>query len=91
MNFQVQTHTFSRFTFSFLQYSFKFVNATLQVSSLHVPPYTVWCLVPYVFIYTFISMFLNGGNKNSVLVNDKILVIFFNPWKHMPGDYLKYG
>jgi len=68
MKFQIQTRAFSRFTFSFLKYSSKCFDATLQVLRLHVPPYTVRSLVPYVFIYTFISMFLHGDNKKLFLL-----------------------
>jgi hypothetical protein len=51
MKFQIETRAFSRFTFSFLQYSSKYFDAAVQVSRLHVPPYAVWCLVPYVLTW----------------------------------------
>jgi hypothetical protein len=54
-------------------------GAAVQVSRCHVPPFAAWCLMPYVFIYTFISMFLHGGDKTPVLVDDNVLVIFFIP------------
>ena len=62
MKCQIQNRPFSQFAFLVLQYHNKVFDANLQVARVHVPPYTVLCLVRY-FLFTSLSPFFSTAVK----------------------------